>query len=104
MEIRELHSYFVNKNTETLQVNFSLITDSDDEIRIAEISLNEIKTYGFDFDLIQNSNDDFEDDEEDEDDLFDSLFEDIIDDSEIISFLNEYYMINPKLLPKVELY
>jgi len=102
MEIRELHSYFVNKNTETLQVNFSLITDSDDEIRTDEISLNEIKTYGFDFDLIQNSNDDFED--EDDDDLFDSLFEDIIDDSEIISFLNEYYMINPKLLPKVEPY
>lgn len=104
MEIRELHSYFVNKNTETLQVNFSLITDSDDEIRTAEISLNEIKTYGFDFDSIQNiDEDDFEEDEED-DDLFDSLFEDTIDDSEIISFLNEYYMINPNLLPKVELY
>jgi len=49
MEIKELRSFFVNPSTETLNVEFNLETDGDDEIRTAEISLDEVLDFGYDF-------------------------------------------------------
>lgn len=101
MEIKELRSFFVNPSTETLNVEFNLETDGDDEIRIAEISLDDVLDFGYDFsaeeeDLIE------EFDEEDFD--YDNEEVNVVDESDVISFLNEYYVINPNKLPKPELY
>ena len=46
--------------------------------------------------------DDYEDDQFD--DFDDELFEESIDENEIISFLNEYYIVNPKNLPESEIF
>jgi hypothetical protein len=49
-----------------------------------------------DFDLFFDDDEDFEDDY-DENEVF-------LDEDQLISFLNEYYTVNPKSLPKPEIY
>ena len=108
MEINELVSFYINESSQTLEFTFRTIEDSEDEIRTGSIEFDEIKNFGYDFlDDITNS---FKTLEEeglfDDDDYgdFDDLFEDEFDEQEFISFLNEYYLVNPKKLPKSELF
>jgi hypothetical protein len=101
MEIKELRSFFVNPSTETLNVEFNLETDGDDEIRTAEISLDEALDFGYDF--LTEEEDLMEEYDEEEYDYSDEELN-VIDESDIISFLNEYYVVNPNKLPKTELY
>jgi hypothetical protein len=108
MEINELVSFYINESSQTLEYTFRTIDDSEDEIRTGSIEFDEIKNFGYDFlDDITNS---FKTLEEeglfDDDDYgdFDDLFEDEFDEQEFISFLNEYYLVNPKKLPKSELF
>jgi hypothetical protein len=102
MEIKELESFYVNEASQTLDVTFRILSDSDDEIRTDQITLEEVRTFGYN---INEKVDDFYDDE-DEDDVY--LFGDIddedLDEQEVISFLNEYYLIYPDNLPDAELY
>jgi len=101
MEIKELRSFFVNPSTETLNVEFSLEIDSDDEIRMSEISLDDAKDFGYDFSTKEvDSMEEFDDEDYD----YSNEEIDVIDESDIISFLNEYYVVNPNKLPKTELY
>jgi hypothetical protein len=104
MEIKELVSYSVNETTQTLDVTFRLIEDSDDEIRTDQIGLDEIKKFGYSF--LDNGSikfsDLFEEDEEyadfDDFDDDDEYLEESIDEGEVVSFLTEYYMVNSKNL------
>jgi hypothetical protein len=101
MEIKELESFYVNEPSQTLDVTFRILSDSDDEIRTDQITLEEMKTFGYN---IPENVDDFYDDEDDDDIyLFGDMGEDL-DEQEIISFLNEYYLIYPNNLPDAELY
>jgi hypothetical protein len=83
-----------------LDVTFRTIEDSDDVQRVDRIDYSDVEEYGYDilsqdFDIFG----DFEDDEELENDYYsDNDFE--IDEEELITFLNEYYMVNPSSLPK----
>jgi hypothetical protein len=101
MEIKELESFYINETSQTLDVTFRLLKDNDDEIRTDQIDLSESKTFGYDF-----FKDDIDDlwDEEDED-YFDTRYDDLeMDEEEITSFLNEYYLIYPDRLPKPQLF
>jgi hypothetical protein len=101
MEIKELESFYINETSQTLDVTFRLLKDNDDEIRTDQIDLSESKTFGYDF-----FKDDIDDlwDEEDED-YFDTRHDDLeMDEEEITSFLNEYYLIYPDRLPKPQLF
>ncbi|NBU81947.1 MAG: hypothetical protein EBS55_09905 [Flavobacteriaceae bacterium] len=101
MEIKELESFYVNESSQTLEVTFRLLKDNDDEIRTDQIDLSESKTFGYDF-----FNDDSDDSWDDEDeDYFDDKYDKLeIDEEEIISFLNEYYLIYPNRLPEPQMY
>lgn len=101
MEIKELVSFYINETKEILEVAFKLTTDGDDDIREDKIEFDELRNFGYDF-LIEDF-DEFSD-FEDEDEGFDDEFNPEIDDEEIISFLNEYYLIFPDKLPNSELY
>jgi hypothetical protein len=99
MEIVEIISYFVNHSTDTIDVRFRFNNDEEDEIRVDVIDLKESDDFGYtliveDFDLFI--------DEEDEDD--NNLLEDNVDEVELLSFLNEYYLIYPEKVPKKDLY
>jgi len=104
MEIKELVSFYVNEVSETLEVSFRLIGDDDDEIREDQIDLTEVETFGYDLnnkidlDLFEDDDDEYNDNSE-----YD-LVDDFKDDDEVISFLNEYYLIYPDYLPDPELF
>lgn len=100
MEIREIIETSVKEPI--IEVKFRLATDSDEVMRTVEFQLDEIEDYGYnilteDFDLFDI--DDW-DDEEDEfkysDDEIDELN---VDEEELISFMNEYFLINDHVPP-----
>lgn len=98
MEIRELISYYIYEDTKRMEITFRLTIDSEDEVRNDIINLDESKEYGYN--LIEESYD-FFDMSDFEEDSFEDEFP-TIDEDNLISFLNEYYIVNPDKLPKVE--
>jgi hypothetical protein len=99
MEIKEIVSYYFNNETNLVDVSFRTIEDDEDVVRIDTIDYSVIESYGFD--LIAESFDFFDDD------LEDDLFEETIielDEDILISFLNEYYIVNPDSIPDPEFY
>jgi hypothetical protein len=101
MEIKELESFYINETSQTLDVTFRILSDNDDEIRTDQIDLTESKTFGYDF--LKDENDELWDD--DDEDYFDTYGEEFeMDEEEIISFLNEYYLIYQDRLPDTQLY
>ena len=98
MEIKEIVSYYIHEKSRTLEVSFTLIMDSEDEVRNDIISISEAEDFGYK--LIQDDFDIFEEEDfEIEDDEFESVDEEIL-----ISYLNEYYVVNPDRLPSPELF
>ena len=101
MEIKEIISYYLNGDTNIIEVSFRTIDDEEDVLRNDTIDYTIVEEYGFD--LITESFDFFGDD----DDIEGGIFEEEtieLDEDELVIFLNEYYMINPSQLPKSELY
>lgn len=100
MEIKDLVSFYIDDTSNLLEVSFRTIDDDEDQIRQDTIHLDEIEEFGYNFlnDTINESDEDFEE--------INTLYEGLnyIDDEEIITFLNEYYMVYPKKLPKAELF
>lgn len=100
MEIKEILSYYLNVETNILEVSFRTIEDGDESARTDFIDYSLIKEYGYepesqDFDFFGIS--------EDEDDfLLDNEVE--LDQEVLTSFLNEYYMVNPDSLPESAVY
>jgi hypothetical protein len=102
MEIKELESFYINETSQTLDVTFRILSDNDDEIRTDQIDLSETKTFGYNFS--KDDTDDLWGEDEDED-YFDTYGEEFdMDEEEMISFLNEYYLIYPNRLPDTQLY
>ena len=106
MEIREIISFYINTENEVLEVDFRTIDDNDNEVRTAEINLSELEEFGLQinhsmFDVFKEIEDDFEDMGGLDDDF---NTEDDLSSEEILSFLNEYYTINPTKLPKSGLF
>ena len=102
MEIKEIVSYFLSSESNILEVSFRTIDDEDDVLRTDNIDYSVTEEYGF---VLESDTFGFYDSEfEDEEDLFEEESKIESDEDELISFLNEYYEINPKSLPKPELY
>ena len=98
MEIKEIVSYFVNSRSNILEVAFRTIDDDDDVMRTDIIDYGIIESYGFD--LVKESFDFFDED----DDIVSDEDKVELDEEELITFLNEYYIVNPKLLPDSEFF
>jgi hypothetical protein len=103
MEIIEIISFHINNLDEVLEVSFRTNTDKEDECRDGKIPFYDISDFGYKFH--ESYNDDTYDDDS-EDDFYDD-FDDIdlfVDENEIVSFLNEYYVLFIDKLPKAELF
>jgi hypothetical protein len=100
MEIKEIVSYFLNADSNILEVSFRTIEDDDEVMRTDSIDYSIVDDYGFD--LITESFDFFDDDFEDDETLPNDKVE--LDEDELLTFLNEYYTINPEALPRSEFY
>jgi hypothetical protein len=102
MEVREIVETIVREPV--LEVRFRLDSDSDDVIRISEFIISEIQDYGYnvlyeEFDLF-----DYDEDEDDDNNYVDD--EDIsseVDEDELISFMNEFFMISGEI-PEPEMF
>ena len=96
MEVVEIVGHYIDKNQNLINVEFRLIGDEDDIIREDLIEYSFFEEFGFDnsknFDIFEEVLD-----EEDEwgDDEYDYINEEIL-----FSFLNEFFIIYPKKLPK----
>jgi hypothetical protein len=99
MEIKEIVSYFLNSDTNIMEVSFRTIDDNDEVLRTDNIDYSVVESYGFD--LITESFD-FFDDEFEDDTIEEEKVE--LDEDELVSFLNEYYTINPDTIPKAKFY
>ena len=100
MEIKEIVSYFLNSDSNILDVSFRTIEDDEEVMRTDSIDYSIVEDYGFD--LGTESFDFFDDEFEDDEILPIDKVE--LDEDELIVFLNEYYTINPEALPKSEFY
>ena len=102
MEIKEIVSYFLNAESNILEIFLRTIDDEDDVLRTDNIDYSITEEYGF---VLESDTFGFYDSEfDEEEDLFEEDSKIELDEDELISFLNEYYEINPKSLPKPELY
>ena len=101
MEIKEIISYYLNGDTDIIEVSFRTIDDEEDVLRNDTIDYTIVEEYGFD--LVTESFDFFGDDDYFEENVFEKETIEL-DEDELIVFLNEYYLINPSQLPKSEFY
>jgi hypothetical protein len=96
MEVVEIVGHYIDKNQNLINVEFRLIGDEDDIIREDLIEYSFFEEFGFDnsknFDI-------FEEVLDEEDEWGDDEY-DYINEENLISFLNEYYIVYPKKLPK----
>ena len=99
MEIVEIISHYIDKNQNIINVEFKLLDDDEDIVREDIIEYSFFEEFGYDN---KKSYDIFESfiDEDDEDWDFDDETEYIENEDTLISFLNEYYIVYPKKLPK----
>ena len=100
MEIKEIVSYFLNTDSNILEVSFRTIDDNEEVFRSDNIDYSIVENYGFE--LVKESFDFFDDDFEDEFSDDENKVE--FDEVELIVFLNEYYTINPDSLPRADFY
>jgi len=99
MEVAEILSHHIDKTQNLIIVEFKLFGDDDDMVREDFIEYAFFEEFGFDnrtdFEIFNVVTEDIEDEWADDE-------VDYIDDESLISFLNEYYIIYPKKLPKPE--
>jgi hypothetical protein len=103
MEIREIISFYVNTANEVLEVDFRLIEDDDSHVRTDKIELSELQDFGLQInhehlDMMDDIMEDY-DDLDDEEEPIEEL-----DRDELLSFLTEYYTVNPDELPDASLF
>ena len=102
MEIREIISFYINTANEVLEVDFRLIEDDDSQVRTDEIELSELQDFGLE--INHEHLDMMEDIMEEYEDLEDEEPIEEIDRDELLSFLTEYYTVNPDKLPEASLF
>lgn len=100
MEIKEIVSYFLNTDSNILEVTFRTIDDNDDMVRNDQINYTIVEEYGYK--LETESFDFFDEDFEDDDFIEEEKIE--LDEDELLTFLNEYYQVNNSSLPKADFY
>lgn len=102
MEVLEIDDYFINKDNNMLTVSFRMIGDMENTIREDIIEYTYLGEFGYnvedfseDYDVFDDDWDDLEDDED-----YGTSY---IDEDDLRSFLNEYYVVFPDKIPDAEL-
>ena len=99
MEIIEILSYYLNTDTNILDVNFRTINDNEDVLRNDKIDYSIVGEYGYE---LETESFDFFDSDEEEDEINKDEIE--LDNEELLNFLNEYYTVNANSLPKPDFF
>jgi hypothetical protein len=99
MEISEIISHYIDKTQNLIIVEFRLIDDEIDMVREDFIEYSFFEEFGFDQENKKNNLLESYDEDEWENDEYDYIG----DEDSLVSFLNEYYIVYPKKLPKPEI-
>ncbi len=98
MEVIEILSHHVDKIQNMIVVEFKALGDDEDVVREDFIEYSFYEDFGFDrkgnFDIFESMFDDM-------DEWVDEEYE-YMDEDKLISFLNEYYIVYPKRVPKTQ--
>lgn len=99
MEIIEILSHHIDKYQNIINVEFRVFGDDDDMIREDIIEYTYFEEFGFDnkkdlhiFEEVLDEEDEWESDD----------YDYIENEDSLMTFLNEYYVVYPKKLPKAE--
>jgi len=101
MEVLEIEDYYINKDNNMLSVSFRMIGDKENTIRQDIIEYSYLEEFGYEL-IFDNSEFDVFDDEWDEWEDEDEEVETYLDEDELRSFLNEYYVVFPDKIPSLE--
>ena len=94
MEVIEIVSHFINRDSNVLRVEFRCMGDELDEVRTDVIEYTYVEDFGYDGGVDYNEYfDEYEEDEWD----YDDDDEEFMDEETLLAFLNEYYVVYPKL-------
>ena len=100
MEVIEVISHHVDKTQNIINIEFRLLGDSEDNVREDIIEYSFFEEFGFDnskdFDIFESIID--EEDEWDNDE-----YDYINNEDDLLTFLNEYYVVYPDKLPKTQI-
>jgi hypothetical protein len=100
MEIKEIVNYFLNSDKNILEVTFRTIEDNEEDVRVDNIDYSLVEEYGYE---LETESFLFFDEEDEENEFYDEEKVEL-DEDELVSFLNEYYEVNPNSMPKSEPY
>ena len=102
MEIVDILSHYIDNTQNLIIVEFRMIGDDDDIVREDFIEYSFFEEFGFDknknFDIFESLVEETDEDDEWLDDDYDY----ISNENDLINFLNEYYVVYPKKIPKPE--
>lgn len=97
MEVIEIIAHHIDKTQNIINIEFKMMGDDEDTVREDIIEYSFFEEFGYD------NKKDFEDFFDDDDiDEWDDDFEYVTNEDDLISFLNEYYVIYPKKIPKAD--
>ena len=96
MEIIEIISHYIDKTQNLINVEFKVLGDDDEVIREDVIEYTFFEEFGYDvtkdFDIFESITEEIDEWEDD--------YDYITNEYDLLSFLNEYYIVYPKKLPK----
>jgi hypothetical protein len=100
MEVIEVISHYVDKTQNIINIEFRLLGDTEDDVREDMIEYSFFEEFGFDntkdFDIFESIID--EEDEWDNDE-----YDYINNEDDLLTFLNEFYVVYPDKLPKTQI-
>lgn len=99
MEIREIISSYINKDSNILRVEFQMLEDEGTRTDVIEYEY--VEEFGYDTESTMDVFEDYDTDY-DEWETWDNDGEVFIDDETLILFLNEYYVVFPDRIPDEE--
>jgi len=98
MEVIGVLSHYIDKTQNLIIVEFRMMGDDDEIVREDFIEYSYFEEFGFD----KNKNFEIFESLVEEDEWEDEDVDYISDESTLINFLNEYYVVYPKKIPKPE--
>lgn len=100
MEVAEIINYYINKDNNVIEVEFRFMTDNEEIVREDVIEYSFLNEFGYSTETLYKEGGNWDDGWDDD---FTDENEEFIDEDDLISFLNEYYVVHSDKIPQVDL-
>jgi hypothetical protein len=100
MEVVEIINYYINKDNNVIEVEFRFMTDSEEIVREDVIEYSYLGEFGYSTETLHEEGGNWDDGWDDD---FTDENEEFIDEDDLVSFLNEYYVVHSDKIPQADL-